>query len=241
MTILEKIYKNNNKQALDDILNHYKNNWYWVVNYIYFANLIKCGILSNKNLDINYLKSLKDCDFLLPDGIALKMYYEKYFKIKLHNLNWTDFWEFLISFLNPLDINLILYWAKKEVIEKSIIYLKNKYNLDVFYSQDWYSEFDFEKIKSLPKDKINIFLLWLWTPKQEKWAFLHIEDIKKYNLLTFSQWWTFDFWAWEEKRAPKIIQNLKLEWLFRFILNPKKNFSKVINSLYVFYYLYLKK
>lgn len=241
MTILEKIYKNNNKHALDDILELYKKKWYWVINYIYFANLIKCWILSWKNIDTNYFQSLKECDFLLPDGIALKMYYEKYFKIKLHNLNWTDFWEFLISSLNPKDINLILYWAKEEVVEKSIIYLKDKYDLDVFYAQNWYSDFDFEKLKNLDKDKINIFLLWLWTPKQEKWALWHIEDIKKYKLLTFSQWWTFDFWAWEEKRAPKIIQDLKLEWMFRFILNPRKNFYKVVNSFYVFYYLYFKK
>ncbi|MBW7954396.1 WecB/TagA/CpsF family glycosyltransferase [Candidatus Gracilibacteria bacterium] len=241
MTILEKIYKNNKQKALDDILELYKKKGYGVINYIYFANLIKCGILSGKNIDTNYFKSLKECDFLLPDGIALKMYYEKYFKLKLHNLNGTDFGEFLISSLKPKDINLILYGAKEEVIEKTIIYLKDKYNLDVFYAQNGYSDFDFEKLKNLDKDKINIFLLGLGTPKQEKWALGHIEYLKKYKLLTFSQGGTFDFWAGEEKRAPKIIQDLKLEWMFRFILNPRKNFYKVVNSFYVFYYLYFKK
>lgn len=236
--MLEKIYKFDKKQALKDILKNYKEKWFLVVNYLYFANLVSNWILSGKNVNKEYLKSLENWDFLLPDGIALKLYAKKYFSIDLENLNWTDFSDYLLQNLNPKDFNLILYWAKSEVIKKASENIEKKYGLKVAYFQDWYSEFDFEKLENLQKNKINIFMVGLWTPKQEIWIKNNLENIKKYKLLTFSQWGTFDFWAGNEKRAPKIFLILKLEWLWRFATNPRKNFKKVWYSLYLFFYLF---
>lgn len=276
MTILEKIYKNNTKEAFKDIIKKYKEQWFWVVNYLYFANLVSNGIISWKKVNREFLEALGAWDFLLPDGIALQLYYKKYFWLSLSNLNWTDFTEYILKNLKSDEYNLILYWAKKEVIEKAVLNIEQKYRIKIAYFQDGYSEFDFGKLEWLNdnfsfswgkwrlsesqfekqigwvsefternkkngSEKINIFMVWLWTPKQEIWIKNNLENIKKYNLLAFSQWGTFDFWAGNEKRAPQIFINLKLEWLWRFITNPRKNFKKVWYSLYLFYYLYGKR
>jgi exopolysaccharide biosynthesis WecB/TagA/CpsF family protein len=279
MSIFEKLFLSDETNAISEILKSYKEKWYLVVNYLYFANLISNWIIWNKPLNKEFLEALDTWDFLLPDWIALKLYVKKYFNKDLHNLNWTDFsinflkhlknlesfkneefclkkWEILasctevqwenFSFLNAKDnffklsFNLILYWSQKEVIKKASSFIEEKLWIKVFYFQDWYSEFDFEKLESLDKSKINIFMVWLWTPKQEIWVKNNLENIKKYWLLTLTQWWTFDFWSWDVKRAPKIMISLKLEWLWRVILNPKKNFKKVLNSFWLFWYL-LKK
>lgn len=240
MVLFDKIYKWTSTEVLNDILTTYKQKWHLSVNYLYFANLISTWILGNKPLNKYYLKSLESCDFLLPDWIALKLYAKKYFNLNLDNLNWTDFSEFIFQNIDKNTFNLILYWAKKDVIIKAQDNISKKYNFNVFYYQDWYTEFNFEKLDNIWNDKINLMMIWLWTPLQELWIENNIENIKKYNLLVFTQGWTFDFWAWNEKRAPKIFINLKLEWLWRFITNPKKNFKKVINSFYLFYYLLRK-
>lgn len=238
--IINKLYSKTKENALKDILEIYKKKWYCVVNYLYFANLIINGLLWKKNKNNDFRESLINWDFLLPDWIALKMYSKKHYNKDFYNLNWTDFCDFLLKNFKNKEINLILYWTKKEVIKKTVENIKTKYNLDTYYFQDGYSEFDFEKIKDLPKNKINIFMIWLWTPKQEVWINQNLNNIKNLNLITFSQWWTFDFLAWVEKRAPKIFIKLKLEWLWRFITNPKKNFKKVLYSFYLFYFLYRK-
>lgn len=280
MTIFEKIYKFDKKQALKDIIKRYKEQWFWIVNYLYFANLVSNGIISGKKINRAFLEALSHWDFLLPDWIALQLYYKKYFWISLKNLNGTDFAEYVLKNLKPEEYSLILYWAKKEVVEKAVENIEQKYGIKITYFQDGYSEFDFEKLDELWKDfyfswetwklvwiprlneiqsgwvfegyevnnknsfskqKINIFMVWLWTPKQEIWIKNNLENIKKYNLLAFSQWGTFDFWAGNEKRAPQIFIKLKLEWFWRFLTNPKKNFKKVWYSLYLFYYLYGKR
>lgn len=290
MTILEKIYKNNTKDAFKDIIKKYREQWFWVVNYLYFANLVSNGIISGKKVNRAFLDALSSWDFLLPDWIALQLYYKKYFWISLKNLNGTDFAEYVLKNLKPEEYNLILYWAKKEVVEKASKNIEQKYGIKIVYFQDGYSEFDFEKLEGVLWDfyfpsissktqpiwyssnwdsdnspqfqknkkslefyternkknenknfqKINIFMVWLGTPKQEIWIKNNVENIKKYNLLTFSQWGTFDFWAGNEKRAPQIFINLKLEWFWRFLTNPRKNFKKVWYSFYLFYYLYGK-
>lgn len=241
MTIFSKLYKNNSKNALKDILALYKQKEFLIVNYLYFANMISNWLLWNKKLNKDFYDAIKDWDFLLPDGIALNLYYKKYFWVELPNLNWTDFSDYLLQNLKKWSFNLVLYWAKPEVIEKAAKIIWKKYDLIVDYIQDWYSEFNFSALEKLQSWKINIFMVWLWTPKQEIWVKNNLENIKKYKLLTFTQWWTFDFWAGNEKRAPKIFIVLKLEWLWRFVTNPKKNFFKVLYSFYLFYYLVKKK
>lgn len=238
MTIFTKLYTKNKSQAFKDILTHYKEQWFLVVNYLYFANLISNWLLGNKKLNKNFLSAITDWDFLLPDGIALKLYYKKHFWLDLPNLNGTDFSDYLFHNLEKWSFNVVLYGAKSEVIKKASQNISEKYDLKVHYYIDGYSEFQFSYLESLSKWKINIFMVGLWTPKQEIWVKNNIEQIKKYKLLVFTQGWTFDFWAGNEKRAPNIFLKLKLEWMWRLITNPKKNFKKVWYSFYLFYYLW---
>lgn len=237
MSIFEKLFLLDEKTAIFEILKSYKEKWFLIINYLYFANLISNWIIWNKTLNKDFLSSLELWDFLFPDWIALNLYVKKYFWKTLHNLNWTDF---SINFLKSLEkdsFNLILYWSKKEVIKKASSFIEEKLWIKVYYFQDWFSEFEFEKLENLRKNKTNIFMVWLWTPKQEIWVNDNLENIKKYWLLTLTQGWTFDFWSWYVKRAPKFFLKLKLEWLWRVILNPKKNFKKVLNSFWLFWYL----
>lgn len=237
MTLFAKIYKNNKSHAWKDILSLYKQQGYVVVNYLYFANLVANGILWKGTLNKEYLKALDEGDFLLPDGVALQMYYKKLFWFSLDNLNGTDFSEYILQNIIPENTNVILYGAKSDVISQASTYLLEKYNISVFYFQDGYSEFDVSVLETLPKKKVNILMVGLGTPKQEIWMKKHLAMIQEYKFIVFAQGGTFDFWAGNEKRAPRIFLWLKWEWVRRFIWNPKKNFKKVWYSLYLFYYL----
>lgn len=237
MSILNKIYTFDRNKALKDILDTYNKKWYVFVNYIYFANLVRNWVLDWEKND--YTKSLEFWDFLLPDGIALKMYLKRWYKKDIFNLNWTDFSEFFLQNIGKQKVALYMYWWKKEVVKKASEFVKNTFWIQTKSILDWYSPFDFNLFKK-EEWKINVLFVWLWTPKQEEFVFKNKDFFIENNFIVFTQWGTFDFWANEEKRAPKIIQKLKLEWLFRFITNPKKNYKKVINSLKIFYYLIKK-
>ncbi len=230
----EKIYKYDQNKAIEDILNIYKIKKFTVINFLYFFNLLK--ILEKKHWYKEYYESLISSDFVLPDGIALNLFFKKNFKIKLYNLNWTDFIPYFTKYLKTknIDFETYLYWAEQKIIEN--VNFKYKKNWNIIYFQNGYSKFVWDKIKNNTK-KIKLFLVGLGTPKQEIWIKNNLEKIKNNWLIVFGVGWLFDFLWGKEKRAPYIIRKLNLERLRRGITNPKKNFKKVIWSLKVFKYL----
>ena len=124
------------------------------------------------------------------------------------------------------------------------------------------------------QDTINIMLVAISTPEkpiQELRTIKNQTKIKDNKFILFTVWWLFDFMAadldsykaknkdkahlserinkdekWSlQKRAPKFVRKMKLEWLWRLITDPKRNFKKVKSSLalfpYILKYLLLKK
>ena len=244
--LINKVFLWTKQEISEQILNFYKKNNFCVVNFIYFANLHKF-ILDKK--DKRYFQAIKNWDFLLPDGIALKIYLKKKYDKKIkENLNWTDFTPYFLNFLKNKNekINLAIYtvydekiWKQKEDVIKVEKYIKDNFQLDTLsfvshYKNRW-KYFDFNKYKqSLKKDEINLFLVWLGSPFQEIWIEENKQFFKENNILVINVGWLFDFWAWFEKRAPKLILKLNLEWLWRLGQSPKKNYKKVIESFKLF-------
>lgn len=273
-SILEKLFKWNPQQASEQIVSQYQKNWFAIVNFIYFAVIVAQKLFSKRkktNTQKDYKKILLKSDFLFPDGIALQMFYflaRLFHKVKssiywLNNLNWTDFVPYFLEYIKTKfgnqKICLLMFGTTPEFLEKSKEYISYKW-YNVIYIQDWFSKFNNKKwfcelnrqnVKEALnwyQDTINILLVAMSTPKsprQELWTADNLQEIKDHNLIVINTWWLFDFWAWVQKRAPRIVRKIKLERLWRLITDPKRNLSKVINSLscfkYVFKYLLLKK
>ena len=73
-------------------------------------------------------------------------------------------------------------------------------------------------IKLINKSKADFLWVSFGCPKQEKWIIDHTDKI---NVpLSFGIGAAFNFLSGELKRAPLIIQNLKLEWFHRLINEP---------------------
>lgn len=234
MHTFDKIYLKDKDNLVYDILDFYNKNWYWIVNFLYFASIVANNLLSNKENDNQkfYEKSLKNSSFLLPDWIALYLLLKFKFDKLVSNLNWTDFLPFFLNNIKSEKVNIILYWAHEQTIKKAWKFVQKNFWINPLYVQNWYTEFKFNWLK-LSKKSINVMLVGLWSPKQEIRAYQNLDKIKKNWLLVFNVWWLFDFWWGKEKRAPRIIRKLRGEWIRRFITRPKKNFKKFFQSLYL--------
>ena len=265
-SILQKFSITDSQQTADNIINVYNNQWYCIVNFIYFAQIVSQNVFSTSKKktekEKEYKKILLKWDFLLPDWLSFETFYRmanlfwtyKSERKRLPNLNWTDFTPYFLNYIKQKywsqKINVLLYWSTPKVVEKVKENLSLKW-YNIIYNQDWFSEFDREKAeKALNEyvDTINILLVARSTPKiplQELRTSRNYQRIQDNKLLVMNVWWLFDFIAWVQKRAPKLFRKLKLERLYRFILDPKRNRQKVKNNLpapwYVLKYLILKK
>jgi len=45
----------------------------------------------------------------------------------------------------------------------------------------------------------------------------------------------FDFWAGDKPRAPKLVQRLRLEWLYRLALEPRRLFRRYTVDMVTFF------
>ena len=121
---------------------------------------------------------------------------------------------------------IFLYGAKKEVIKEAKQKLEEKYkNIKIVGAIDGY-EIDNDKIiKAINKSKADIIFVALGSPKQENWIVANKDKVcvKIFQGVGGS----FDVISGNIKRAPKWMQNLGLEWLYRLIKEPKRIFRQI--------------
>ena len=74
--------------------------------------------------------------------------------------------------------------------------------------------------------------------KQEKWIHENLKDLPSVKI-AMGVGGSFDFISGKVKRAPKFLQKLGLEWLYRLAIQPSR-FHRIFKATFVFIYYFLK-
>lgn len=94
-------------------------------------------------------------------------------------------------------------------------------------------------IDLINKFKTDILFICVGAPKSEKWIY---NNIKNLNIsLGFCFGAALNFFAGTVKRAPKWMQKIGLEWLFRLIQEPKRLWKRYLIGNTIFCWLVLKE
>ena len=130
--------------------------------------------------------------------------------------------------------SIFLYGAKEKVAEMAKNNLEKKYkDINIVGTISGYT-LEKDVIKAINKSKAEIIFVALGSPKQEDFIIRNMNKLK-YAKIFVPVGGSFDVISGNLKRAPKIIQKLKLEWLYRMILEPKR-----ISGIFkLFYFLIL--
>lgn len=114
---------------------------------------------------------------------------------------------------------------------------------------DTYSPpFGFEKdekecqhiVELLKTSEANVVLVGLGNPKQTKWIYKYKDQLPNIDVF-MALGATIDFEAGNIKRAPKIIQNMALEWLYRLLKEPKRMYRRYLIEDMPFFWLLFKQ
>lgn len=127
----------------------------------------------------------------------------------------------------------------KEVLEKkykNVIFKTNhdfpQYNRNAQPVTAYDRKLHKKILGSIKLFEADLIILALNTPKQEKWIFRNL-----YRILNvtgaFALGGTFNYMAGNMKLPPKWMDKLGLEWVYRFIQEPKR-WKRIINALIVF-------
>lgn len=247
--MLEKLYRDDTTQVLEDIVNCYKQKGFAVVNFLYFANAIQFHLFENPTLpkDKEYENALRAGDFLLPDGIALQVWNYAMNKPKtwVSNLNWTDLTPRILEYITKkytVELYIVsLYDDRigkgKERLEIGIEKCRSHFGIENIY---WFQTHFLDRGKEFPweewsqdnppaDDVCRIMMHCTGTPFQELWTEKHREWYEKQHMLVLNVGWFIDFFSGFEQRAPeRVVRARVLETFWRITTNPKKNLKKFL-------------
>ncbi|OLP45930.1 WecB/TagA/CpsF family glycosyltransferase [Rhizobium oryziradicis] len=172
---------------------------------------------------------------VLPDGIGMDM------AAKLldgdafaANLNGTDFIPALLTYMEtPRRIGLL--GAKPGVLAGAIANFRKHTPWHQFIPvADGYFDADELPVilERLKEADIDILLVAMGTPLQEKWIEEHINQ--SHARLVFGVGALFDFVSGTVPRAPVWMRKLRCEWLYRLALEPTRLWRRYIIGIPVF-------
>ena len=157
------------------------------------------------------------------------------------------FTEYYLYHKNNENVKIFLLGAEKGVAEKAMKNINNRVGRNIVVGAHSPS-FGFEKneteceeiIKMINQTDAIVLLIGISTPRQEKWIAKYQNRFTKVKLL-MALGATIDFEAGKVKRAPKIFQNLALEWFFRMCTDPKRLAKRYLFDDIPFFYYLLKQ
>ncbi|HAK75711.1 MAG TPA: glycosyltransferase [Runella sp.] len=203
--------------------------------YVCVANVHTC-VESYRNPA--FAEAIAQADMVTPDGMPLKLGLKWLFNVQQERIAGPDLMPILLKEAEKKKLKVFFYGSTMEVLTKIKERCQREYpqlQIAGMVSPPYRQLSDKEQAKYI--DKINqsgsqLVLVALGCPKQERW----MASMKgKINAVMVGVGAAFPIMAGVEQRAPRWMQRMSLEWLYRLICNPRRLFRRyfVTNSLFL--------
>ena len=179
--------------------------------------------------DEEFKNILNSCDLNVADGIGIKFAFLRFGKWLKKRMPGADLMHEILKIADEKKLSVFLAVNKKGLSS----YEEVKSALSLKYPNVKFSGDDIDPqsvgYKIINSDS-NLFLCNFGAPEQEKF----INSLKNDIIgLAIGIGGSFDFITGKVKRAPKIMQNFGLEWLWRLILQPQR-IRRMFNAVLIF-------
>jgi UDP-N-acetyl-D-mannosaminouronate:lipid I N-acetyl-D-mannosaminouronosyltransferase len=162
-------------------------------------------------------------EFKYADGISVvRSVRKKYPEANVSRVAGADLWEALMARAGAEGTPVFLVGGKPEVMAETVEKLRKQWNVNLVGTQDGYFTPDqrqalFERIHA---SGAKIVTVAMGSPKQE----ILMRDCRQVHpdALYMGVGGTYDVFTGHVKRAPKVWQNLGLEWLYRLLSQPSR-------------------
>lgn len=199
------------------------------LDYLYAAGQLKQGTLvainaekvltAEDNPEVRAL--IEAAEFKYADGISVVRSVRKKFPdAQVSRVAGADLWEALMERAGREGTPVFLVGGKPDVLAQTEAKLRAQWNVNIVGSQDGYFTPEqrqtlFERIHA---SKAQIVTVAMGSPKQE--IFMRDCRLVHPHALYMGVGGTYDVFTGHVKRAPKVWQNLGLEWLYRLLSQP---------------------
>ncbi|TYP69126.1 WecB/TagA/CpsF family glycosyltransferase [Paenibacillus methanolicus] len=203
---------------------------------IFYLNA-HCYNVSQK--DEEYRACLNEADMVLNDGVGVDIG-SQLFGFRFHeNLNGTDHNVRILEMAAQAGLRVYLLGAAPGIAITAAEKLCAKIpGLQIVGVQDGFFEDSQAVVREINDLKTDVLIVGMGVPRQEKWISQHFAQLDVKIAVGVGAF--IDFMAGKFPRAPKMMINLKLEWMFRFLQEPKRLWKRYLLGNVMFFYYIIK-
>lgn len=183
--------------------------------------------------DANYRRIQNGAAMALPDGKPLSIVSRQRGFAKAQRVPGPDLMPEIFKASEEKGYRHYFYGGKQETLEKLRIQLMAQYpylQIVGMYAppfREMEEEEDREIINKINEAKPDFIWVALGAPKQEIWMYNHQDKV---NGIMLGVGAAFDFLAGTVKRAPKWMQEMCLEWLYRILQDPLRLIPRYVGT-----------
>ncbi|MFN3998122.1 WecB/TagA/CpsF family glycosyltransferase [Algoriphagus sp.] len=174
-----------------------------------------------------FREALLSADILIPDGIGVVWASKYLYKKRIEKISGFDLHLHFLKMLQKKGGGKVFYLgASERTLGLIMTRLKKEFPQiqAAVYSPPFKSEFtkeeNLEMIREINQFEPDVLFVGMTAPKQEKWVFLNKKNLKAKMVCSIGA--VFDFYAGTVQRPNEVWINLGLEWLPRFLNEPRR-------------------
>lgn len=187
--------------------------------------------------DSEFKEVLNKADLSVPDGIGI-VWASRLLGFPLkERVAGVDLVEQIAKLAAEKGYSIYFLGGREKVAEKTAFNLKKKFPALKIAGTESGSPYELEIISKIKQASPSVLFVAFGHPKQEKWIYKYKNRLGVPVMIGVGG--AFDFISKNVPRAPKWVQNIGLEWLFRLIKQPWRIKRQL--ALFRFAYLILKE
>ncbi len=185
-----------------------------------------------------FYEALMSSDVLIPDGMGIVLAASILRKEKISRITGADLHSHLLGKLNAVSGKVFYLGASPQTLEKIQGRLATDYPHVVSaccsppYKPVFSDDDNKAMILAINQFQPDILFVGMTAPKQEKWVYQHKKEIDAKIICSIGA--VFDFYAGTVKRPGKYWIRFGLEWLRRFMKEPKRLWRRNLISTPIF-------
>jgi N-acetylglucosaminyldiphosphoundecaprenol N-acetyl-beta-D-mannosaminyltransferase len=177
--------------------------------------------------DIQFQKALKNSHILVPDGVGVILANRFLYNRRIEKISGYDLHLHFLEVLQKNGGGKVFYLGSSDqTLQLIALRVKNEFPLIevMFLSPPFKKDFDLEEnleiVNNINHFDPDVLFVGMTAPKQENWVYENKGDINAKVICSIGA--VFDFYAGTVKRPSQFWISLGLEWLPRFLKEPKR-------------------
>lgn len=187
------------------------------------VNTLNAEILYQALHDSRLMNTINGCDLVTPDGTGIVWASEQLGTPCKERVTGIDLLNSLLARSPEKGYKIYFYGSKLDILQRAIRKVQTSYpEIKIVGSTHGYIKEEEQKdlLQDIQNKKPDLLFVALGAPRQEYWIQSNLKGLPP--LVAVGVGGSLDVISGELKRAPGIFQKLRLEWLYRALIQPSR-------------------